>query len=181
MPLVVEDGSGLPDAESYVSVADFDAHCAAWGYDIAGRTAAQKEAALRQATVFIDTLGRYRSRRLSPAQALEFPREDLTEWGGHPAPGVPPRVRRACAELAFKALSAPLKPDVARGGRVLSESVGPISVTFADDAPVGTTWRLAEDLLEPFLRRDATDLRGPAWEGPLAPAFPFGLHDHPGT
>lgn len=49
--LNVEIGTGLPNAESYASVAAVDARCAAVGVtDWAPRTEPEKEVALRRAT-----------------------------------------------------------------------------------------------------------------------------------
>lgn len=181
MAIVVEDGTGRADAETYAAVAELDAHCAAHGLSLTGRTEPQKEAALRKAAAFVDTLGRYKGRRLLAAQALEFPREGLVDWGGHPVPGVPTRVKRACLDLAFKALSGELLADLDRGGRIASETVGPISVSYAPDAPAGRTYQQAEKLLAPYLREATPTMRGPGLVEPEGSLFALGLHDAPGT
>jgi hypothetical protein len=88
MALIVEDGTGKADAQSYVDVAGADAYHAArgnaaWATSTAEdgtattRPAEEREAALLRATAFIDATYRdrfpgYRAR--GRAQALEWPR-----------------------------------------------------------------------------------------------------------
>lgn len=110
MPLIVEDGTGLDDAESYVSVAEADTYHTARGAETTWTDADSdlKEQALRKATEYIDSTfgGRLRSARSYPdtPQALEFPRE---LWGD----AVPVNLKKATFEYAIRALTAPLAPD----------------------------------------------------------------------
>lgn len=77
--MIVEDGSGLPDANSYVSLCDALAYCQARGVawsDIRANND-QRSTALVRATAFIDATYRdrfpgYRTRQR--AQAMEWPR-----------------------------------------------------------------------------------------------------------
>lgn len=152
MALIVEDGTGVAGAESYLSAADADTHHAdranaGW----TGDTAA-KEAALRKAT---DNLGQaYRLRwlgaRVDSAQALDWPRAGIDTIGSDV---VPEEVRRATAELALAALGADLNPPLERGGRVRREKVGPIECEFEDGAPGRTRYPAIEGLLAPLLMR----------------------------
>lgn len=152
MTIIVENGTGLADAESYLSVADFKGYCDKRGLSYDGQSDAVIEQKLRIATGYIDTVKRYKGQRLLVDQALEFPRESLTDWGGLPVTGVPGRVKQACAELAVKAFTENLYVDLERGGMVSSQSVGPISVSYSDKAPVGKSYMTAMKLLEPYTR-----------------------------
>ena len=119
-------------------------------------------------------------RRLLAEQALEFPRADLIDWSSHPVTGVPHRLKHACAELAFKALSQSLYSDLDRGGMVQSERVGPISVTYAAGAPPGKVWQYAQKILEQYIR-DPLDFNGPLWTTPdTGYQFTIGMNDTPG-
>jgi hypothetical protein len=182
MALIVENGTGLADAESYLSVNQASAY-----HRLRGNAAWEdldfevQEQALRQATAYIDSLQRYKASRLKPSQALEFPRTGLFDWSGYEVTGVPKRVKDACAELALRAASTSLFTDLARGGKVVSESVGPISTTYADDAPTGTVYTVAVELLKPFARSEAGRMGGPGWTPPaVAAAVSLGVHDTPG-
>jgi len=156
MTIIVEDGSGMANAESYLSVSDFKAYCDNRGMSYASQTDAVIEQKLRIATGYIDTVKRYKGQRLLSAQSLEFPRASLTDWGGIAVEGVPGRVKQACAELAYKAFTENLYTDLDRGGMVTSQSVGQISVSYADGAPVGKSFMSAMKLLEPFFRDSST-------------------------
>ena len=181
MALTVEDGTGLATADAYISLAEFKAFCSERNYRWESFEDFQIEAAVRLATGWIDTYSRYKAYRLVPAQALEFPRADLTDWSGHPVTGVPKRVKQACAELAFKGLTEPLYQDLDRGGMVTSESVGPISVTYAEGAPAGKVWQFAVNLLKPYVR-DPMNFTGPLYTEPATgPLFNVGMNDNPGS
>lgn len=158
MSLIVETGAGLPDADSYLGLAEADAYHSARAHDDwAGDTTA-KEAALRQAAAVLD--GRYRARwpgrKASYLQALDWPRVGAIDRAGYfmPSHTVPLPVRQAAAELALRALKAPLAPDLARGGQIRSESVAGLSVTYADAAPPGTSYPLVDLILGALLRAE---------------------------
>lgn len=127
MTLEAEDGSGLPNAEAYISVADADQYFSLRG-NIAWAALAEpaKEAALRLSTDYMAAVygPRWCGERLTDTQALDWPRAGFS--------GVPEAVRRANAELAVRASAGPLLGD--QGAQVKSETVGPISVTYADGA-----------------------------------------------
>lgn len=177
MTLVVEDGTGLANAEGYVDATAFKAYCDGRGLVWAGNTDTQIEVAIRKATDLIDTKFRYKGVRQFDAQALEFPRSSLVDFSGITVTGVPARVKRACNELAFRALTEDIAPDLDRGGRVVSESIGPISTTYAADAPAGKTFTLAEGLLAPYVRGEADMLTGPFYSPTDDPLFTVGAMD----
>ena len=179
MPLVVEDGTGRADAESYLTVAEFKGYCDGRGMSYAGNSDAVIEQKLRIAAGYIDTVERYKGSRLRSAQSLEFPRDGLTDWGGLEVTGVPGRVKQACAELAFKAFTENLYVDLDRGGKVASQSVGPISVSYAADAPAGKSFMSAMKLLEPYFR-DKSDVGEPFFVA-VDPYFQLTTHDNPET
>lgn len=151
MTLIVETGAGLPDADSYASVADADAYHAARGNAAWTGTDAAKESALRRATDYLDRLN-YAGTRASAAQALAWPRYDvmLDEYD-IAADAVPARVVKAACELALRALSSDLLPDQG-GADVTRETVGPVSVEYAPSPSGGRPrYGVVADLLRPLL------------------------------
>lgn len=110
-----EDGTGLANADSYVSVAEADAYADARGWaDWTGSTA-QKEHRLVTATAYIDATYRFRGVIATTTQALAWPRLDdarqsLTDPEGRPLTGVPKAVKSACIELARVAVTQALTP-----------------------------------------------------------------------
>lgn len=191
MALTVQNDTGTQaGADAYVSVATFESYS-----DNRNRTTVSDgtysdeavEAAIRAATQYIDTIGRWKGVQVEDDQSTEFPRTGLTDWSGRTVSGIPQRVKDACCELAFKALSEELYEDLDRGGRVASESVGPISVSYFNDAPAGKTFRAAMKLLEPYMRDKsqlyAGHIGGAAGQSPVADApteltEQFGLNMH---
>ncbi len=118
--LVVEDGSGLPDAESYVSTADCVAYATARGLTFTPDAAG--EASLRRATAYIDNTYRTRfpgQRRRFRLQALEWPRVGVVDMSGFPIASdeIPTEIVRATCEVAVRELASPgsLSPDVTPG------------------------------------------------------------------
>lgn len=148
MAIVTEDGSGKPDAEAYCTVDFADAYHAARGNEWAG-SASVKEAALRRATDYMAAYT-WKGERISATQALAWPRDGVVVDGYEvDADSVPAAVQRACAELALRALTEPLAPDLDR--QVVSETIDAISVTYAQGARESKRWAAAENLLRPYL------------------------------
>lgn len=159
MALIVEDGSGLSNAESFISVADADTYFtnrgnASWD---AISTEAEKEVALRKATDYMEQT--YRSRwvgvRVSATQALSWPRLDV-EVDGFPVDGdvVPVEVERACAELALRAHSAALLADVDKTTpQVIREKLDVMEVQYSDNssAPGYIQYSAVDRMLAPYL------------------------------
>lgn len=116
MAITVEDGTGLADAVSYVSVADADAYLTARGTPAAWTAAvtATKEQALVKATDYLDTRWgpAFVSSRLLATQALEWPRVAFYDRHGFEIEGLPANLVKATIEYAVRALSGALVPDL---------------------------------------------------------------------
>ncbi len=152
MTLIVEDGTGLATAESYVSVADAGTRHTNLGNTAWTGTDAVKEAALRRATQFM--LQRYRGRwqgtRINSTQALDWPRSWVVVDGyAVDADIVPVDVANACADLALKALSETLNADLERG--VVRDKVGPLETEYDAYSPQAKRYPAIDQALAPFL------------------------------
>ena len=183
MALVVEDGTGLAAADSYLSLTNIKLYWTNRGVDLAASYAdAVLEAKAREAFLYINTIGRYKGVQLVDGQAGEFPREGLTDWNARTVTGLPKRVKDAFAELTRTALTESLYVDLDRGGKISAESVGPISVSYAFDAPAGKTFRAAMALLAPYVRdvseQFAPFIGGVAGDATSIPLFSVGMHDN---
>lgn len=127
MALIVQDDTGtVVDANGYISVAFFKAYHTDRGIAAvvdSEYSDTEIEAAIVQATDYIDTSRNYKFTPLTDEQTTEFPREEL---------GFPVQLQKACAEYALRALIAGLAglaPDIARNAeRVVStmSKVGPL-------------------------------------------------------
>lgn len=163
MALEVEDGTGKANAESYISVADADTRRSNLGGD-AGWTAAstaEKEAALRKSTEYM--LQAYRDRwqgyRQVTEQALDWPRNSVVvdEFVVVDSDVVPAEVKNACADLALKAISESLAPDLERA--VVRERVGPIETEYDRASPQSKRFRAIDMMLAPYLTGGGANMR----------------------
>ena len=144
MALVIEDGSGLKSAESYVSVAECDAyHSARNNTDWTGDQA-EKEAALREATAFVEDSyrGLWRGVRATWDQALCWPRFGVMDQDGFQLASdtVPSLLKNAVCEAALRAIQSDLTPDLDRGGEIKSQTVDVIEIEYKDNAPPGKVY-----------------------------------------
>lgn len=163
MALVVEDGTGLANADSLASLAFALAYLASIGDDrwtAPGVDDPKREVALRVATAEIRdrTAGRLQGVVVNLAQAQPFPRVGMVDAEGRlvASDSVPRLAAEACCDLAAAALSEDLAPDVASGdGGLVSKSVqlGPIAVskTFAGATDTSKHYTVAERKLAQFL------------------------------
>lgn len=170
MSLIVEDGTGMSNSESYCSVAFATTYWSNRNDTVwAALTTAAQEAALRIATTFMIELYRMRwkGRRVLISQALDWPRVGvvLEDFGGSQGRHgfgsyglfqvsytiVPNELQAACAEMAYRAMgsSSALATDLEQ--MVLSEKVGPIEVEYNKDSPQYTRYRSIDMLLKPYL------------------------------
>lgn len=158
MTIIVEDGAGLANSESYASVSFADAYFASRANDVwdALDTPA-KEAALISATDFIEATysQSWRGSKATATQALSWPRLDVYLDGfALPAEAIPYRLIQATAELAVRASAAPLVED--QGQRVVKEKVDVLETTYAEFSDPAQRYPLVTRILAP-LTIGATD------------------------
>jgi hypothetical protein len=161
MALVVEDGTGLVDAEAYVSVSDVVAYAAARALEFTNAPSMQ-EAAIRRATAYVDAIygGRYPGRKVrARLQALGWPRSEAQDADGDliASNEVPPEIKAAVCEAAIRELATPnsLAPDLERGGQVKSLKAGSVEVVYADGATPATVISTIDNALAPLIPRRA--------------------------
>lgn len=148
MALIVEDGTGKADANAYVSEADCTAYLAARGKLIAG----DKEQAIIKATDFMmqKYRGRWQGIKKTQAQALDWPRYDVVVDGYSVASDiVPNEVKIACCELAFRAETEDLMPDLTQG--VKREKIDVIEVEYDTNSSQSKRFNAVDSILSPYL------------------------------
>lgn len=148
MALVVEDGTGLSTAESYLSVADADTYHSNRGNSTWTGTDEVKEQALRKATQYLDATYTWKGTINSTTQSLNWPRDGVTDRDGRDLDdSVPQLLKDATAELALAALSADLLTITTNSDYVKREKVGDLEVEYKDGSPVGRQYRLVSRIL----------------------------------
>lgn len=131
MALVPEDGTGLANANSYVSWDEIELYAEERSWtDWAAATDEAKEVAIRDATVYLDTSYAWKGAIALETQALAWPREGALDRDGRELTGVPRRVKDACCELARMNLTAALVTSRTEG-EVQSMTAGSVSITYA--------------------------------------------------
>lgn len=148
--MTVEDGTGLSTSDSYVSVAEADAYFSARGIsEWAEIAAGKKENLLVIATDYIDTAYRWRGKKATVEQSLQFPRESCIDNEGFLREGVPSEVKKAvfeCAMLLGKDNEVYSVED--ENGAVVSEKIGELAFTYA-----------AKDKMKESTRYDVLNLK----------------------
>lgn len=160
MTIIVEDGTKVPGAESLISAEYCTMYHEKRGNFVWSTiTENQMEQALRRATDFMR--GRYRNRWkghvASYTQGQDWPRVGVKLAEAHnglpayyvPDNVIPDDVKNACAELAFRATQGPLVEDETR--QPIRETVGPITVTYAEYAQTQVGYTQVDEMLNAYL------------------------------
>jgi hypothetical protein len=144
--LVVEDGTGLSTANTYISASDADLYNANLGrVEWAALDDDVKAAALVKATQFVDASFQWIGGRMFRVQALAWPRHAgldssgqsilLIDRDGFDIEGVPQVVQKAVAETAFLSLSNDLFQIADPNGKVIRDKTDVLETEYQPDSP----------------------------------------------
>jgi hypothetical protein len=154
MTLVVEDGTGKPDADAYVTVEDCGTYAVARGLTFPTSPAGPAEAAIIRATAAIDALyrARFSGQKLNGrTQSLEWPRKCAFDASGSAIDSdeVPFEIVNAVCEAAVRELAAPnsMMPDLERGGQIQMLKAGSVEIQYGANAAAQTTFSIINGLL----------------------------------
>ena len=143
MALIIEDGSGVSNANSYASVGTVDAYHTSRGNATWTGDTTPKEAAILRAMDYIEGMP-WKGQRAIYTSTLEWPRLNDLDRSGYPiaADTVPQGVILALCAAALVELVTPgaLAPVLERGGMVKREKVDVIETEYMDGAPSSTTY-----------------------------------------
>ena len=131
MALVVEDGTGKSDAQSYVSVETFKSWATSRGYVLPAADA-DIEAMLLKACDFIERKT-FSGTPLVATQSLSFPRNIMDEYGGYESTGVPGKLVAAQELLAMESMNGPLTA-AARANKYTATKIDQIYLKYADSS-----------------------------------------------
>jgi hypothetical protein len=164
MAIIVEDGTGKSDAVSLCSVAAADAyHLARSNSAWSDLDPADKESALVRATDYMQAFYRlqWKGMRKTSTQRLDWPRYGVTipdaQYYGYVLDTiVPEEVVNACAELALRASSGPLAPDLQR--EVIREKIDVLETWYAPGSQY-VRYREIDAMLAPFIAVGGNTIR----------------------
>lgn len=159
--LVVEDGTGLVDSNTYTSVANVRLYASNRGIvlSIDDEVVASQ---LINATDLLETYAcRYQGARTNEDQALEWPRTDVYLYGIlFPDNAIPSQLIAAQSQLVIAQFNGfVLQPNVSAQDYVIREKVGPIETEYANPTNVGLmpVFTAAEALLAPLFGECASN------------------------
>lgn len=147
MAIVVEDGTGLSNADSYQSIVTIEAYFDAYGLDRtkwdALSTDAAKEIKLRQGTRDLDAMFivRWKGAKKEELQALDWPRAGVADEDGIAvdADSLPTALVQAHAELVHDITDGDdVLPDEDAGGNLLEETIRVEGAVTAQSRWAGT-------------------------------------------
>lgn len=167
--LVVEDGTVVTGANSWVDMAFMDQYCSDMGYTTWGTIESPDS---RRISAVIRGC-RYVVRRYSEewpgskvggrAQTLPWPRDDAYDVDGEliESTEIPTEVKQAQCEAALREYVNPgsLTPDYISAQRVVREKVGDLEVQYADDFSTGAMVPVIstiDDILTPIFGRKSS-------------------------
>lgn len=130
--MVVEDGTGLLDSNSFVSLEYADDYFTSHGVTSwSDKQPEEKEVLLINATDYINNIFDWKGKKATPEQALNFPRTELYTKDGYEVEGVPKQLKEAVCEAVVVLLgNKQLYQSVNENGAVTSEHIGQLSFTY---------------------------------------------------
>lgn len=150
--MIVEDGTGKSDANSFASVSFADAYFAARGGAAWALLATGvKEANLIKATDYVEATysQNWKGSKGSAEQALSWPRRYVVIDGFDVASNhIPPVLMNAVCELALKVQDGPLIEDQAQ--KVVKKKVDVLETTYADNSDPAKRYPLVSRMLAPL-------------------------------
>ncbi|MBG6289527.1 hypothetical protein I5I61_18905 [Pseudomonas nitroreducens] len=136
MALILEDGTGKSDAESFASAADYVAYAAKFGLTVPS-TEAEQEANLRNAALQMQAMS-WKGCRAHFDQALSWPRKNAEVYGEIlPSTLIPARIQYGQMALAAEIYKDEIDPpEKRRGAKIRTRVEGAIDVEYAQLAGV---------------------------------------------
>lgn len=159
MTLIIEDGTVVPNANTYVNVAEVRAFASARGITVPAANPAgdtEIEQALITAMDYLQNTQCYQGSQYdSENQSLEWPRSGVYFDGAlYSYAAIPKKLKEAQIRLALEVLAGVvILPNTVASDYVVEETVGPITTKYANPTSVGIApnFPMIDALLLPLL------------------------------
>lgn len=152
--LVVEDGSIVADANSYITYDYAENYHSLRGNSAwAAGDSTEKQYAIIRATQAVDSIykGKWKGEQTKyGTQELEWPRSGVTVGSNTIADDtIPAAIKKSVCEAALRELETPngLTPDLERGGEIKRVKADVVEVEYMDGANSTTTFTAIDGLL----------------------------------
>lgn len=152
--IVVEDGTGKDNANSYVSVSEFIDYAAQTGVDLEDDDSTA--ILLIKAMRYLETKT-FKGKRTTLLQALNWPRKDAYIYCEEPEilfadNSIPANIKKAEMELALLVESGvDLMPTITASDLVVREVIGPITTEYANPGEYGLSYAPQLPLIDSLL------------------------------
>ena len=162
MALIVEDGSGVTGANSYVSLADVSQYCSDMGYSkwfLA--TESEQTSAILRAMKYIDRFD-FIGVKNQIINNLEWPRDDAYDRNGIliASDSIPERLKSAVCEAAYIELVnfGKLQPSIDRAG-LKREEYGDVKFEYFNSGKMNPSFSVISGLLVGLVKSSCTLMR----------------------
>ena len=160
MAVVIEDGTGKPNADSYATALELADRAAAYGWTVPPDTTAQ-EVLLRRAAEAMNALRWKGDRAHGRAQALAWPRTGACVDGEVlPDDEIPAGIKYGQMALAVEIHADDIDPPEMRQGPVKREKVDVLEVEYAVATNTGKLMRAAPERPSAAQFADLLERRG---------------------
>jgi len=152
MAIIVEDGTLIADANSYVSIADVDAYATSRGLVWTGDDAV-KGAAILGAMDYIESKP-FVGYVSTSTQLLQWPRSGAYANGWNiTSDNIPLMLIKATCQATVDQMAGDMMPTLKRGGAIKRRKVDVLETEFFEGASATTKYSRVDILLAPLLDR----------------------------
>lgn len=157
MTIIVEDGSIVADANSYVTVADARAYAAARGITLSATDSVVESLLINAVDYTESKRAQYQGSKVSQDQELQFPRYNVSIDGFEiPPTTIPKTLKNAQMQLVIESSEGIDLMPTQSGQFVTEETVGPITTKYSDKAGLDglePQMTAVDALLEPLYKQ----------------------------
>lgn len=160
--IIVEDGSNVTNANSFVTLAEVRSYAEQRGATLPAGDDALAVMVIKACDYLEAQANRYQGEIANESQALQWPRIDVYLYGSEiafPSNAIPKELKSAqCAAILAIAEGVDIMPNYSASNFVTEETVGPITTKYADPTKVGIvpTLTAVDSLLAPLFGSTAT-------------------------
>ena len=130
MALIIEDGTGVDNANSYITVAEARAFASLRSL-ILPSSDSEVEVLIVKAFDYLESLD-YKGNHANPPQSAEFPRRDLYLQGVlFSESQIPYKLKQAQSQLTYEAVNIDLQPT-GNGKELIKEKVDVVEVQYSE-------------------------------------------------
>lgn len=156
--IIVEDGSNVANANSYLSVPQVTEYAGNRGVDLSDSSEDEIAALLIKGMDYLEAKEcEFQGYRTYDDQALSWPRTGVVlNCKEYPGDSIPAQLKGALAQLVMaQEAGIDIAPNVSSDDYIVGAKVGPLSVTLADPSKIGSgdlspTMTAVDALLKPL-------------------------------